>query len=188
MNNSDVQKYDAGCITAYRSKEYDNDGNIIKKYTAKDNEHRTKHLLAKLIQRYSVTKVKGAYIENYGTPKANEVGESVFFVIDINETGTLERDLKLFGQEFNQDSILFIPKGQNNAQLIGTKKDEYSDQYAYPKFGQDIKIPNAIWGNDGNFITRIDGRPFVFENSVFEIEIKGFFSRWGLSKLAEMRN
>ena len=33
--------------------------------------------------KYSVTKVKGAYIENYGTPKANEVGESVFFVIDI---------------------------------------------------------------------------------------------------------
>ena len=96
--------------------------------------------------------------------------------------------MRIFGQEFNQDSILFIPKGQNNAQLIGTKKDEYSNQYAYPKFGQDIKIPNAIWGNDGNFITRIDGRPFVFENSAVEIEIKGFFSRWGLSKLAEMRN
>ena len=86
---SHMQKFDSGIITAYRSKEYDNDGNIIREYTAKENEHRTKHLFAKLIQKYSITKVKGSYIEHYGTPKANEVGESVFFVIDINETGNI---------------------------------------------------------------------------------------------------
>ena len=73
---------------------------------------------------------------------------------------TLEKDLRIFGQEFNQDSILFIPKGQNNAQLIGTKKDEYSDQYAYPKFGQNIKIPNAIWNKDRKLITRIEWKTF----------------------------
>ena len=182
---SHMQKYDSGCITAYRSMENDNDGNILKEYTATENKERNKHLLAKLIQRYGVTSVKGSYIEHYKTnPK--EVGESVFFVIDINETGNLEKDLRIFGQKFNQDSVLFIPKGQNNAQLIGTKKDEYSNQYAYPKFGQDIKIPNAIWDKDGKFITRMKGRPFVFQNAAVEIVIKGFFSRLGLKKLAEV--
>jgi hypothetical protein len=181
-----MQEHDAGTITAYRSQEFDKKGNnIVKTYTKNENKQRNKALLAKLIGKYSVTRVKGAYIENYGTSNAKEVGEAVFFVVDINNTGNLEKDLKKLGQLLNQDSILFIPKGTNSATLIGTKKDEFSDEFAYPNFGQKIKMDNAIWGREGEFMTKKNGRPFLFEDSALEIEIKGFFSRWGLSKLAK---
>ena len=182
-----MQEHDAGTITAYRSQEFDkkDTNNIVKTYTKNDNKQRNKALLAKLIGKYGVTRVKGAYIENYGTSNAKEVGEAVFFVVDINDTGNLEKDLRKLGQLFNQDSILFIPKGTNSATLIGTKKDEFSDEFAYPNFGQKIKMGNAIWGKEGEFMTKKNGRPFLFGDSALEIEIKGFFSRWGLSKLAE---
>jgi len=105
--------FDSGIITAFRFREYGNDKNILKEYTNKENEHRTKHLLAKLIQKYGVTKVKGAYIENFGTPKAKEVGESVFFVIDINETGnfcqfTYRSGQFIVGRGFYRDNFYQI--------------------------------------------------------------------------------
>ena len=78
----------------------------------KEKQQRNKLLLSKLRARgYSVTSIKGSYIENYGTPNAREVGESSFFVADLQDKGTLLNDLKKFGKEFDQDSILFGKAG-----------------------------------------------------------------------------
>ena len=179
-----MQNHDAGTITAHRDAERDENKNIVKEYTRKDNQARNKVLFAKLHQKYSVTKVKGSYIENYGTPQAKEVGESVFFVVDNSDRGDLEKTLKKLGREFNQDSILFIPKGSNKGILWGTKKDEFSNKYSYPKYGSKVELPKAVWGKEGQFMTKIKGRPFLFEEELTEIKIKGFFANWGMSILA----
>jgi hypothetical protein len=168
-----MQEHDAGTITSYRSEEIDDDGNVIKTYTKKENQGRNKILLSKLRSKYSITKVKGAYIENYGSPRANEVGESVFFVVDNQERGNLEKVLRKLGQSFNQDSILFIPKGTNKGILWGTKKDEFSDKDSYPPFGQKQVFTKAVWGKEGEFMTKISGRPFLFTESVQEIPKRG---------------
>ena len=104
--------YDCGTITAFRGE-----------YTKAENLKRNKSLQAKLLSKnYNITVVKGAYIENMGTPKEKEVKEDTFFVVDAKERGTLKEDLKKFGEEFDQDSVLFIPKGGQTSLLIGTSK------------------------------------------------------------------
>ena len=76
------------------------------------------------------------------------------------------------GQEFNQDSIMFIPKGTNKGVLWGTKKDEFSNKDA-PKFGSKDVFSKAVWGKEGQFMTKVRGRPFLFTESVQEILKRG---------------
>lgn len=183
-----MQDHDSGIITTYRHEEYDknNKDKIVKTYTKKENKARNKLLYAKLSQKYDITKVKGSYIENYGSSKAHEVGEMVWFVVDKNDTRNLEKDLRKLGQEFNQDSILYIPKGGKEGILIGTKKDKYSNYYAYPDYGNKKKLLNAIWGKEGEFMTKMHGRPFYFKEEAIHItRPKGFFTNWGLNILSK---
>ena len=68
--HSKMQGSIAGTITAYRSE-----------YSKQDNQKRNKSLVAKLMNLgYSVTAVKGSYIENYGSDDEKEVSEHSFFV------------------------------------------------------------------------------------------------------------
>lgn len=167
-----MQEHDTGTITAYRSEEIDDDDNVVKTYTKRENEGRNRILLSKLRSKYNITKVKGAFIENYGSARAKEVGEAVFFVVDNVERGNLEKVLRKLGQEFNQDSIMFIPKGTNKGVLWGTKKDEFSNKDA-PKFGSKDVFSKAVWGKEGQFMTKVRGRPFLFTESVQEIPKRG---------------
>jgi len=181
-----MQEHDAGTITAYRSKEYDDQGNVAKEYTRAENKARNNVLGAKLRMKYGVTRVKGAYIENYGTPKAEEVGESTFFVVDISDRGTLEKDLRKLGQEFNQDSVMFIPKGTNRGILWGTKRDEFSNRFATPKFGKKDVLPKAVWGLGGEFMTKVRGRPFLFTEEMVRIpKIEGYSDGIGVYSLSK---
>lgn len=182
-----MKEHDAGMITAYRSKEYDDDKKVVKEYTSKENKARNKSLLSKLISRYSVTKVKGAYIENYGSDIAEEVGESVFFVVDIADRGNLEKTLRSLGREFNQDTIMFVPKGQNKGILIGTKKDEYSNKWVDIKYLKKITLPKAVWGKEAEFMTRVKGRPFIFEDFMMNMDLPkgGFLTRLGWNAISK---
>jgi len=176
-----MTKHDVGTITAFRSARDCNSG---EPYTKAENKARNKSLLAKLqAKRYSVTSVKGSYIEDYGTPNAKEVGESVFFVVDINDNGNLERDLRKLGEEFEQDSILFIPKSGEKAILIGTNKCKDG----YPGYGKKINFDKRGLGKEGEFMTKIKGKPFIFENKIIEEHIlpQGFYGRLGCSNTAK---
>ena len=179
-----MQEHDTGIITAFRKKELskDDDKTIVKVYTKKENNHRNIKVEMKLGRKYTLTRVKGGFIENFGSDlEADEVTEESFFVVDKNEYGGLEKDLKRLGQEFNQDSIMFIPKGSKKGILWGTKNDEFSCIYAYPEFGHKIEYPNAVWGNSSEFVTRIKGRPFYFkegaELQLEEIEKPGGYGQ-----------
>lgn len=178
-----TEEHDTGTITAFR---YARDCGKGEKYTKDENLKRNKSLLAKLqAKRYGVTSIKGSYIENYGTDTAREVGENVFFVVDLNDTGELLKDLKKLGLEFDQDSILYIPKGGERSELHGTNHCENG----FPGFGKIKKYSQRVLGDTGKFFSRVNGRPFVFnESDQIEKEYylpQGFFGRWGCDSIAK---
>jgi hypothetical protein len=146
-----IQSYDTGTITAYRNK-----------YNHKENEQRNKSLQAHLASRaYIIISVKGSYIEDYGTPDAVEVGEHVFFCVDHLKTGKLKRVLEVLGEKFDQDSVLYIPKGGEKSILIGTNKT------GYPGYKVEKTFPILHIGkNDNEFLTKVKGRPFYFREGL----------------------
>jgi hypothetical protein len=172
-------EHDTGTITAFRDAEDCGNGPNI---TKKQNKARNKILLANLRKEgYSVTKVKGSYIENYGTNDAKEVGEEVFFVVDIKDKGNLKNKLMKLGEEFEQDSIMFISKGADMGMLIGTNHCPNG----YPGYHKVEKLKNPIFGQSGEFMTRVNGRPFVLKNISEEVEpLSSNMGRWGNSILA----
>jgi len=184
-----MREHDAGCITAYRGKEYDDEGDVAREYTERENEARNELLLARLRLRYRVSLVKGSYIQSYGTPNAEEVGENVFFVVDLIDRGTLEKDLRTLGEEFNQDSAMFVPRGTDRAVVWGTKKDEFSDSYSWPRYGEPVALENAVWAGEAEFRTRVKGRPFVLGDDLLEIPPPDtFFGRLGLYAVSKRKD
>lgn len=171
-------EHDSGTITTYRNQ-----------YTHKQNQQRNRSLSAKLAtKRYDVTIVDGSYIEDFETDKAVEVGEKVFFVVDYKNRGKLEKDLRAFGEEFSQDSIMFIPKGGVDAYLIGTNPNATSD--AFLQYGEKKQLKNAVWGKEGQFMTKVRGRPFYFKENAQASAIvlpEGYFGRYSCHAIAESK-
>ena len=150
-----TRKHDYGTITAFR---YAPDCGTGEPYTLAQNQARNKSLLSKLrAQGYSVTSIAGSYIENYGTPQAREVAENSYLVVDIQDRGTLEADLLALGEEFEQDSIIFGSADGDGA-LIGTN----NCPDGYPGYHNKAVQGGAIFGKSGQFMSRVNGRPFVF--------------------------
>jgi hypothetical protein len=179
-----MQEHDSGTITAFRGK-----------FTKKENEDRNYRLRAKLHdKRYDITSVKGSCIENYGSPNAEEVGEDVFFVVDSNDTGNLEKDLRELGSKYCQDFIMIIPKGGTTGIMWGTSKPECESKNPYPKYGEKEVLPNAVWGKEGQFMTKVRGRPFIFKESYEEGDIveyelpQGYTARYGCHAVASNIN
>jgi len=176
-----MEKHDTGTITAFRSASECNQGEPFSK---SDNKKRNKSLQAKLNSlRYGVTKVKGSYIEDYDTPQAKEVGEDVFFVVDLDDKGNLEKDLKKLGEEFEQDSILFVPKGGDESRLVGTNKCPNG----YPGYGKVVSYKHRNIGKSGEFFTRVKGRPFMFgecaDPNAYRPE--GMMGRWACKAISD---
>jgi hypothetical protein len=184
-----MKNNDTGIITAYRSRKYkvDDKGNEVPEfgdqYTKKENQQRNRKLLALLQSKgYGVISMKGTYIENFKTPEAKEVGEHVFFVIDLKNKGNLKKDLKSYGEKFNQDSIMFIPKGGDTAILIGTNS---VDKDAFPGYGKSLDFNTRKLGSAGEFFTKLNNKPFMFESVVVEYnEPDGYLAKMACSKIA----
>ena len=174
------REHDYGTITAFRYAPECGNGTP---YTKKENLKRNKSLLAKLRSKgYGVTSIKGSYIENYGKATAREVGENSFFVADIQDKGRLKRDLLALGEEFEQDSVIYGDKSKAGI-LFGTSKCPD----AYPGYGNKERQGGAIFGKEGEFMSRIHGRPFVFSESVQYFGVAKFPTELrGSVKLAKM--
>jgi len=154
------QNHQTGTITAFR---YARDCGRGKVYTKGENKARNKNLQAKLLSAgYGITKIQGIYIENYKSSDEREVKEESFFVVDLKDKGKLLSDLKKLGNEFDQDSICFGLKGGRRYTLFGT--NDCSN--AYPGKGKKVKVGDAIFGKNGEFMSRVNGRPFIFAGSV----------------------
>lgn len=182
-----MENHDCGTITAHRAKEGCG-GPDDKPYSKEDNKKRNRQLYAILESLgYGVTEVDGAYIENFGKPNAVEVKEDVYFVVDLKDSGNLEKDLRRLGEEFDQDSILFIPKGQMGI-LIGT--NHCSD---YPGYGKKMPFSSRSFGKTGEFMTKVRNRPFMFEDSFLEkpcnenyYAVANIMGKWAISRTAKM--
>lgn len=147
-----MEEHDCGTISGFRSE-----------YTKKENLQRNKSLLAKLQSKgLQVTEVDGVYIENIKTSNEIEVKEKTFFVVDSKDKGNLEDVLKLFGKEFEQGSIMIIPKGGKISYVCGTKDG------VWPGLGERVKFPNRKTGSKEEFMTKIRGRPISFLECVLK--------------------
>lgn len=154
-----TQKHDYGTITAFR---YAPNCGTGTPYSFKENQQRNKSLLAKLKSAgFGVTSIKGSYIENYGTSDAREVGENSFLVVDIQDRGNLKSVLLALGEEFEQDSIIFGQAGSVGT-LIGTNHCPGG----YPGYHKEAVQGGAIFGKSGEFMSRVNGRPFVFAEAL----------------------
>jgi len=180
-----MENHDCGTITAFRSKEGCG-GPDAKLYSKNDNKKRNRQLYAILeTLGYGVTAVDGAYIENFGTPDAVEVKEDVYFVVDLKDGGNLERDLRRLGEQYNQDSIMFIPKGEMGI-LIGTNHCSN-----FPGYGKKLPFTSRSFGKPAKFMTKVRNRPFVFEDSFLNKEcnenyygIANIMGKWAITNIA----
>lgn len=185
---------DCGMITASRGEQ-----------SKRENLQRNVSLLAKLQDlRYNVISVRGGYIENYGSDEASPVHENTFFVVNARGVRDLEADLRKLGEEFDQDSIMFIPKGGQKSILIGTS---HRDK-AYPPYGQKEEFSNLKVGYkratktddktgeqvplegynrpDPEFFTLKGKLPFFYESIVREHVLpEGWGGRLGCSTVAK---
>lgn len=168
-----LTKHAIGALTTFR-------GNL----TRRENLQRNRKLLAELrINKLQITKVMGNYIENYNPKlsdeeiqalppekRPNEVGEEYFIAVNPTEgddNGVLEELLFKLGEKFEQDTILSVPFGQG-AFLITTSDYNTDDNSKGTRTPQG----KAIFGEIGEFLSRINGRPFVFKEAIDIEEIK----------------
>lgn len=154
------RNHDFGCISASRRfNGCDKESGLM---TASDKMARHKELAAALRAKgYSVTDIKGEFIEDYGTPSAKHVKEMSLFVIDKDDHGNLKKDLKTFGFKFQQDCVTFQDKNGAHV-LISTNKC----LSAYPgrgKIGVEVRLGQRMFSEKGDFNSSINGRPFVFK-------------------------
>jgi len=167
--------HDCGAMTAWRKAELCGTGRT---YTHAENAQRNRSLLAKLKARgYGVTTLHGRYPEG-----GHITTEESYFIVDIEDTGGLEQELQALGAQFEQDSVLIIPKGavegKAKAFLLGTNHCAGNwivagakEFFSHGKFGYDSKI----------YTSYVNGRPFIFEEVGEEVPSPGSgFGWWSL--------
>jgi len=148
-----MQERSVGIISAFR--DY---------HTLNENKKRSRDLYSDLMREdrtLSVTKVKGGYVENYGTPDAAPVQEESYFVassIEGDDKGYLDRILQKLGRKYDQDSVALSPFGDDKWVLLGTNRAKF------PGFGKRLPIGKFRGGQIGEFFTKVRNRPFVFES------------------------
>lgn len=155
-----VTEHDSGTISAFRSARDCGNG---EKYSKNENMKRSTVLKSKLLSMgYGVTRIDGVYIENYGKPNQIPVKEVSFLVVDIKNSGNLKKDLIKLGTYFEQDSITYS-KPNGDYYIISSNKcpDGYPGN---GKIGLEKKLGKPFFSKSGEFHSRVNGRPFVFEN------------------------
>lgn len=151
---SHSSKYDTGTISAFR----DN-------YSLKQNLVRNKKLKLELESLgFGVTTIKGV-----GQEDGKAVEEWSFFVADVKNKGNLKDVLISLGVEFEQDSITFAKAGNNPYYLISTNKNPRGTGGG--KIGVEIKLGRPNFGKDGEFFSKIRGRPFLFSLASNGLEV-----------------
>jgi hypothetical protein len=189
--------YDTGTISAFRHE-----------FNKVTNLQRNSRLLAQLqSKRFSVISVKGGYIENYGQKgKETPVHENTFFVVDKENRGDLCDVLRHLGEEYQQDSIMFIPRGGMLSQLWGTK----NEKGVFFEYGLHVDMPNLKIGYkratqtdpatgeqvptpgynrpDPEFFTLKAHKPFFFESVIHEHVLpEGYAGRLACKALSKAR-
>lgn len=171
-----ISKYDCATITAFRNdpaddqfcapsykapSSYQDEGLSTREINMRNNNLLRAALLDK---GFSVTPVKGTYIENYGTSEEIEVKENSFFVANTTDLTRQEFfDILIdLGKKFCQDSIMLIPSGGEDVRLFGTNTS------AFPGLNQTVSYKKTVFGKKKEFMSKVGNRPFAAVNENFE--------------------
>ena len=150
-------------------------------FTREENYERNRELKARLLDwGFGVTTVAGSYIENFQTPKAVEVAEQSFFVSNREDDPQFTEVIGELGEEYNQDSVLIIPIGAEDAYLLGT-----SPEGEYPTYGAQESVGSLKMGEEAEFMSRVNGRPVSFSEGLETYENLSRNSKWAVKKLVE---
>ena len=154
-----IMQHDCAVITGFRNKmencafDVKKKDELLKRFEKKDRNFVLKKAL--LNNGYGVTDVMGSYVENYMTDNAIEVKEESLFVVNrINDPKFLDFIITL-GKVFCQDSVLIIKKGGKNNFMVGTNHAEF------PGLDKIVKLEDFKPGYEGEFMTRVNDRPFT---------------------------
>jgi hypothetical protein len=165
-----MSEHDSAILSAFRNE-----------FTKEENYERNRELKARLLEQgYGVTKVMGSYIENFQTPKAIEVGEESLFVSNRHDGSEFLSVISSLGEEYNQDSVLLIPQGAENAYLLGTNPEG-----EYPTYGSEESVGSLKMGEEAEFMSRVGGRPVTFSESLETYENLSRNSKWAVKRLVE---
>ena len=146
----------------------------------RENKLRNRNLKATLLSLgYGVTRVDGSYIEDFNTPQAVEVAEESFFVVNLAESSEFFKDMVTFGEQFCQDSVLLVPKGGSTGYLVGTNNSEF------PGYKEKIPVGNRHLGEEGEFMTRVRNRPFLYKENLETYKSLSRNERMAAKKIAE---
>jgi len=179
-----ITAHDTAIITAFRNDPLDNsecafesdreeEGNTA----LQTNKDRNSDLKAALLySRYGVTKVDGAYIENYLDPeKQIEVKEDSLLVVNLGDDPEFFSNIEKLGQMFCQDSVLIIPQGGEGAYLLGTNNSEW------PGLGNREMVGKFRAGEESEFMTKVKKRPFTFSENLQTFSDLPRNSKWVVS-------
>ena len=172
-NWAHMQEHDCALISAERDR-----------YTDKENQDRGHQLEAILMYtRYGYKTERGSFIENFGTPQAIEVSEKSLFVVNLKDDPGFFDYMAQLGEQFEQDSVLMIPKGGKEAYLVGTHPDN-----TFPPYGETVTVGDFHGGVEDEFMTRTGGRPYIFKDIKEELQTYKKLSRnqrWAVKKMVE---
>lgn len=164
-------KHDCAIITAFRT-------NLDKKLNLKNNK-----ILGYALNKlgYGATKVIGTYEEEI---LGLSTKENSWFVVNLKDDPSFISNILKFGEVYNQDSVLIIPKNGffdiNTVYLIGTNDNEFC-----PK-GQKLFATNIKFGkNDNKLLIIIKHKPFYF---IFDDIIRENFLKVPLTNTLMMMN
>jgi hypothetical protein len=186
-----VTEHDCAIITAFRGDPSDKSNCVGaseepieelkrgKEHPLTKNRERNRNLKANLLDKgYYVTDVKGSYVEDYATEKALEVQENSFFVVNSEDDPGFKQEIAKLGRMYCQDSVLFIPKGGTMAYLYGTNKSDS------PGLGKESPTGHFVGGKEGEFMSRVKGRPIVFTKESIEEGLETLKDHKGNSRMA----
>ena len=160
-----IEKHDCAILSAHRKDPKDNskcnpgavDETDEEGDAAEINKRRARDLKAIFLSMdYGVTRVDGSYIENFKQSDAIEVQEDSIFIVNLNDDPDFVRNVAEMSEKFCQDSVLIIPKDEDEAHLLGTNKSEY------PGYNKEESVGKLVMGKEAEFMTRVKGRPFTF--------------------------
>ena len=182
-----ISNHDSAFVTAYRNDPKDFTKCMDVHSKNPDNKERNKELKACFMNRhYGVTSVMGGYIEGFGTKAAKQVKEHSFHVVNLNDDDNFKSEIFKFSQHYCQDSFLYVPKGGQEAYLVGTNKE------AFPGYGEQEPLGHFVAGEEAEFVTRIGKRPIHFQEGLetkakMQNNTKFLISRLANKVLQEMK-
>ena len=181
-----MQDYQTALITAFRNDPENGEGCVTDLQPVegsspkKKNLARNKDLKATLLKfGYGVTAVWGTYVEDFEKVTAIEVKEPSFFVHNQENDPKFFANLEMLAQKFCQDSVLLVPQGGEGAYLKGTNEG------GYPGLGKSEKVGSFTGGKEGEFMTRVKGRPVVFKEELETYKSQSRLSRMAIAAIAK---